>query len=962
MTTLQPLCRLAKHVQRYEVSIGGIQALSQPKVASRRHWGSQSTSLASTCSSTACFPSHETHILGSALLKTRASPPSSSQSNRRMLRELSRRTRPSSAVSTQCSSLYTISARVGNIRLARPSRYTRPAVRTFHSTPQRKDIFFVSIPAFKSVLLGLTRTALLILPFWYRWRLFKRFPKASRRLWQAPLFAMCLVLAIGMDQSPITNRWRLLLMSEREEMEWSQSRFENIIEEGLLVLKADDERVALIKRICDRLITVLEDDLPISAAAWPRDIEQITERIRKFEARTKISPSAKSSGAGMPFKPETSNPEKLLDGRDWEIFVIEMNKVNAHVLPTKEIFVYTGLIDLLEGDEELLAAVLSHEISHVLERHSVENMGVYALTSVIFDVLRGVSWALTMSFPLVSDALASAFNYCDNIVTQRAYSRKLEAEADAIGISVMAKAGYDPRAATDLWAILAEMEADARQSLGIKDIDDVKALFLERPEEVKAMIDRAPWLRTHPSEEKRLQNLQKHMPKALKIYDKTRRDQASPVAKIVAELKGKNVQAPPPSTALLFQLDKQSKQQIDASLSRIEAAFYRLSAEIAIYKVCSIFFPASFSVIASIDELSNMSLDPYTNHPALSKKYMELPQGDKVQAEYVWIDGDGGLRCKTTTLDKKVKSLADLKEWNFDGSSTNQAAGHDSDIFLRPAAIYKDPFRGGDNILVLAETYNPDGSPNKTNFRYHCKKSMDACKDQDPWFGIEQEYTLFNNEGQPYGWPKGGFPGPQGPYYCGVGAGKVFARDVVEAHYRACLYAGVTISGINAEVMPSQWEFQVGPCPGIAMGDELVMARFLLERVCEDYGIRVSLHPKPLKGDWNGAGAHTNFSTNATRAEGGIKAIHEYIAKLGKRHMEHIAVYGDDNALRLTGRHETGHISTFSSGVSNRGASIRIPRNVEQAGCGYLEDRRPASNIDPYRVTGIMVETTLLDA
>lgn len=374
--------------------------------------------------------------------------------------------------------------------------------------------------------------------------------------------------------------------------------------------------------------------------------------------------------------------------------------------------------------------------------------------------------------------------------------------------------------------------------------------------------------------------------------------------------------------------------------------------------------PTLFLTINSTHPL-NMSVEPTTSAPGHLAKYLALPQPDNlVQAEYVWIDGDGGLRCKTTTMDLPASgqvTVADCKEWNFDGSSTNQAAGTDSDVFLRPAAVFKDPFRGGKNVLVLAECYNADGSPNKTNFRYACKKAMDAAAAHKPWFGIEQEYTLFDADGiSPYGWPKGGFPGPQGPYYCGVGTGRVFARDIVEAHYRCCLYAGVTISGVNAEVMPSQWEYQVGPCEGIDMGDHLTMSRFLLHRVTEEWGIKVSFHPKPLKGDWNGAGAHTNYSTEATRQPGGIKAIHQYIEKLGKRHNEHIAVYGEDNDMRLTGRHETGHIGSFSSGVAHRGASIRIPRHVEATGQGYLEDRRPASNIDPYRVTGIIVETTLL--
>jgi glutamine synthetase len=342
-------------------------------------------------------------------------------------------------------------------------------------------------------------------------------------------------------------------------------------------------------------------------------------------------------------------------------------------------------------------------------------------------------------------------------------------------------------------------------------------------------------------------------------------------------------------------------------------------------------------------------------------KYLALDQGTRIQAEYVWIDGTNGLRSKTRSLESAPASVEELPDWNFDGSSTEQAPGHDSDVLLQPVAIFKDPFRPGPNILVLCETYNPDGSPNKTNYRKSAAEAMAAHADVHPWFGIEQEYTLFDTDGYPLGWPKGGFPGKQGPYYCGVGAVKSFGRDVVEAHYKACLYAGITISGVNAEVMPGQWEYQVGPCVGIDSGDHMWMSRYLLERVAEDFGIVVSLHPKPIPGDWNGAGCHTNYSTDAMRAEGGLDAIIEACEKLSLKHMEHIAVYGEDNDKRLTGRHETGHINSFSYGIANRGASIRIPRHVGVQKKGYLEDRRPASNMDPYRVTDIIIRTTLDD-
>lgn len=242
---------------------------------------------------------------------------------------------------------------------------------------------------------------------------------------------------------------------------------------------------------------------------------------------------------------------------------------------------------------------------------------------------------------------------------------------------------------------------------------------------------------------------------------------------------------------------------------------------------------------------------------------------------------------------------------------------------------------------------------------------MEKVKDQKPWFGIEQEYTLFDYDKQPFGWPKNGYPGPQGPYYCAVGSNNIYGRDVVEAHYRACLYAGIQISGTNAEVMPAQWEFQVGPCEGIEMGDQLWMARYLLCRVAEDFGVVCSFDPKPIKGDWNGAGCHINYSTEAMRQPGGREVIYEAIKKLEKRHNLHIKAYdpqgGRDNLRRLTGLHETSSVMDFSYGTANRGCSIRIPRLVDDEGCGYFEDRRPSSNCDPYAVTDVFVRTTILD-
>lgn len=351
---------------------------------------------------------------------------------------------------------------------------------------------------------------------------------------------------------------------------------------------------------------------------------------------------------------------------------------------------------------------------------------------------------------------------------------------------------------------------------------------------------------------------------------------------------------------------------------------------------------------------------------AVRQQYMSLPQGDRCQVTYVWIDGTGqGLRNKTRTLDQEPKSINDVPEWNFDGSSTYQAEGSNSDMYLIPVAMFRDPFTLDPNKLVLCEVLKYNRLPAETNHRARCNKVMEQVKEHCVWFGMEQEYTLYGVDGHPFGWPSNGFPRPQGPYYCGVGADCAYGRDIVESHYKACLYAGVNIYGTNAEVMPSQWEFQVGPCEGIAMGDHLWMARFILHRVCEDFGVISTLDPKPMTGNWNGAGCHTNVSTKAMRDKGGLKYIEEAMEKLGQRHKKHIELYdpngGKDNLRRLTGRHETSSIEDFSAGVANRAASIRIPRHVGHEGKGYFEDRRPAANCDPYSVTMIIAETMLLD-
>ncbi|XP_013639581.1 PREDICTED: glutamine synthetase cytosolic isozyme 1-5-like [Brassica oleracea var. oleracea] len=263
---------------------------------------------------------------------------------------------------------------------------------------------------------------------------------------------------------------------------------------------------------------------------------------------------------------------------------------------------------------------------------------------------------------------------------------------------------------------------------------------------------------------------------------------------------------------------------------------------------------------------------------------LDLSDSKKIIAEYIWIGGSGmDIRSKGRTLPGPVSDPSKLPKWNYDGSSTNQAAGDDSEVILYPQAIFKDPFGKGNNILVMCDAYTPKGNPIPTNNRNKAVKIFDHpnVKAEEPWCLGEQEYTLLQKDVKwPLGWPLGGFPGPQGPYYCAVGADKAFGRDVVDAHYKAsCLYAGLSI-GANGEVMPGQWEFQISPTVGIGAGDQLWVARYILERITEICGVIVSFDPKPIEGDWNGAAAHTNFSTKSMRKEGGLDLIKKAIGKL----------------------------------------------------------------------------------
>ena len=330
----------------------------------------------------------------------------------------------------------------------------------------------------------------------------------------------------------------------------------------------------------------------------------------------------------------------------------------------------------------------------------------------------------------------------------------------------------------------------------------------------------------------------------------------------------------------------------------------------------------------------------------------------KYKLEYIWLDGYTpvpNLRGKTQLKEfASFPKLEELPLWGFDGSSTQQAPGRSSDCVLKPVAVYPDSARKN-GVLVMCEVMNADGTPHVSNAR------ATILDDPGAWFGFEQEYFLYQ-DGRPLGFPEGGYPAPQGPYYTGVGYKNVgdVARQIVEEHLDLCLDAGINHEGINAEVAKGQWEFQIFGKGSKKCADDVWMARYLLLRLCEKYQVDIEWHCKPLGKDldWNGSGMHANFSTTYFREVGGKEYFEKVMAAFEKYVGEHIAVYGPDNHMRLTGLHETQAIDKFSYGVADRGASIRVPHSFVNNGYkGYLEDRRPNSQGDPYQIASRILKT-----
>lgn len=313
--------------------------------------------------------------------------------------------------------------------------------------------------------------------------------------------------------------------------------------------------------------------------------------------------------------------------------------------------------------------------------------------------------------------------------------------------------------------------------------------------------------------------------------------------------------------------------------------------------------------------------------------------------EYIWLDAKGIIRSKTRCLSNHCHNL----EWTYDASSTGQAPSNgDTEGVLIPRFQCIHPFFEKNASILLCDTYDIYGNPLKGNWRSQAHNIFMKKRELEPWFGLEQEFFIWSLAERPTD------NNNPSDHYC-----RGQEMEIIREHMTACIKAGLHFAGWNAEVVPHQWEFQIGPCGGIGAADELIVARFLLEQIAWKYHCTIDFTPKPFP-DKNGSGCHTNFSTKAMRQLGGLKEMERVMPMLEANHLKHLDGYGKDNHLRLTGVHETSSFDTFSWGVGTRNTSVRIPVLVQRDGCGYFEDRRPAANMDPYLVTSLLFETCCL--
>lgn len=316
------------------------------------------------------------------------------------------------------------------------------------------------------------------------------------------------------------------------------------------------------------------------------------------------------------------------------------------------------------------------------------------------------------------------------------------------------------------------------------------------------------------------------------------------------------------------------------------------------------------------------------------------------QATYVWMSRGGVFRYKIYTL-SSLNADGDFDNpdlyptGTFDGSSTGDAEVGSSDLRIKPCAVYRDVDGVGVFVLCDIDTAETPRANLLTLIENRKVFGAESC-----WFGFEQEYFLlpFESESEQDAF-----------HYCSP-----TSETIPQHHYNECRQMGVHITGWNCEVAPNQYEFQVCAA-GVSAADDLIMARWVLLRVCQEHDKGLLLVPKPIP-VYNGSGLHTNFSTPQMRTSpGGWSTMLKSVGLLRDRHNEHMEVYGDGNEERLSGMYETSAFDTFSWGIGSRDTSVRLQKVMKGEDKGFIEDRRPASNANPYVVCYALVNTCVLD-
>ena len=331
-----------------------------------------------------------------------------------------------------------------------------------------------------------------------------------------------------------------------------------------------------------------------------------------------------------------------------------------------------------------------------------------------------------------------------------------------------------------------------------------------------------------------------------------------------------------------------------------------------------------------------------------------------IHLDYVWVDGLESplVRSKTKIITASINDAGEtevaIPEWNFDGSSTNQAATSDSERILQPQRVYQ---LSDKHYAVLCEVCLPDKdrTPHESNYRAKLRESTSDASGagSDLWLGFEQEFFI-TKKGVNVLWPKEGEPPHDTRYYCSSGA-PIKHRRLIREFANLCNTVGISVVGYNTEVSPGQWEYQVFAKDPLKAADDLWMSRYLLQLSAETYDLGISWHPKPHEG-WNGSGCHVNFSTSEMREVGGKPVFDRILRKAEDNHSTDMESFGALNKYRMTGNHETSSYETFSSNIASRSVSMRIPHDTAESWRGYVEDRRPASNCDPYRVSSCVLE------